>query len=182
MSKEKNEAMELFKKICAVSLVVLGFWGIYNGIHLGWSENGPPLIIFSILGILAGIGIMLPDQPTFRQGSDSEPSESVFKERTYTSPVYADDDEVDFIITQDKKDDLLDRIDHLLDEDDRILSTYSDSGRYYSVPDRDDLPEWYKLGVRSLRKDRDAIMADLSEEIRSKLGEDVLHGVNIQAI
>ncbi len=92
------------------------------------------------------------------------------------------DDEVDFIIIQNKKDDLLDRIEHLLDEDDRILSTYSESGRHYSAPDGDDLPEWHKLGVRSLRKDQEAIMADLSEKIKSKLGEDDLDGVDIRAI
>jgi hypothetical protein len=125
---------------------------------------------------LAGIGIVC--QPVFRQESDSKATVEFSKKRT----VSADDDEVDFIIIQNKKDDLLEDIEHILDVDDRILGTYLDSGRHYSVPDREDLPKWYKLGVRSLRKDRDAIMADLCKQIKSKLGEDVLHGVDIQAI
>jgi hypothetical protein len=47
------------------------------------------------------------------------------------------------------------------------------TGRWYSVPDRDELPQWIALRVYSRTKDRDALMALTRAYLDDKFGVDL---------
>jgi hypothetical protein len=67
----------------------------------------------------------------------------------------------------------LDRVESFLERDPRVESVISETGRWYSVPDRDELPEWIALRVYSGTKDRDALMAMTRTYLDEKLGVDL---------
>ncbi|MBD1547551.1 hypothetical protein [Roseibium aggregatum] len=75
-----------------------------------------------------------------------------------------------FTIVQTGDDDVLDRVADLLAGDDRITDVVEEGGRWYSVPDRDDLPEWFALRVYCQVDDLDAFMEEIDRLIEDRLG------------
>jgi hypothetical protein len=91
---------------------------------------------------------------------DDEPTldvDAVTKEKTKaTDP---GNQEVIFsVIGGEDDENALDRVETYLNKDSRVESVVSETGRWYSVPDRDDLPIWIALRVYSREKDRDPLM------------------------
>ncbi len=75
---------------------------------------------------------------------------------------------ISFVQTGD--DDVLERVERLLEQDARITSITSEGGRWYSVPDGDDLPEWYALRAYCSTEEVEQIMADMSSLLVKNLG------------
>lgn len=88
-------------------------------------------------------------------------------------------DEKRFTIHQTGETDALDRIRAALGDEPAITSIVEESGRHYSVPDRDDLPEWTALRIYCETQDLDAYMAALRERLVAALGQDTVNAVTI---
>ena len=73
----------------------------------------------------------------------------------------------------------LDRIASALDAEAAITHVSEESGRHYSVPDGDDLPEWTALRIYVETGDLDAYMEGLRARLVAKLGSDTLSAVTI---
>jgi hypothetical protein len=61
----------------------------------------------------------------------------------------------------------------------RIFNIVSEEGRYYSVPDGDDLPPWYALRIGCLKGDEDDLMEWSRKAIAEALGKDVANSLQI---
>lgn len=85
-----------------------------------------------------------------------------------------------FTIHQTGESSALDRIHDFLSKDSSVTDISEQSGRHYSVPDRDDLPEWTSLWVHVRVKDFDALKAyvdDLQDRLSNALGHEVVNMV-----
>ena len=74
-----------------------------------------------------------------------------------------------FTIVQTGDDAALDRAADILSDDDRITEIIHESGRWYAVPDRDDLPEWNALRIYCDVPDLDAFMTEVDGILRDRL-------------
>jgi len=72
-------------------------------------------------------------------------------------------------ITQNLNDDGFEPIRAWLQADPRVTSETTDNGRHYSVPDGDDLPEWYAIRISTIHKHREPLKDDLQKMIDSDL-------------
>jgi hypothetical protein len=50
----------MYGRLTGFGLIVLSFWGLYSGFFGEWNDNSAPLIVFSILVLLLGIGLQSP--------------------------------------------------------------------------------------------------------------------------
>lgn len=85
-----------------------------------------------------------------------------------------------FTIHQTGESSELDRIHDFLSGENAVTSISEQSGRHYSVPDRDDLPEWTSLWVHVQAKDFDALKAyveGLQDRLSKALGHEVVNAV-----
>lgn len=85
-----------------------------------------------------------------------------------------------FTIIQTGDDDVLDRITPILEADERITSVIEEYGRWYSTPDRDDLPEWFALRVYCKTDDLDQFMREVGRLIETRLGKEAAGEVQIR--
>lgn len=116
----------------------------------------------------------LPPEPILDTGA----TEAV--EITET-PVEPEPDGERFTVYETGDDTYLDAVAELLAKNPEIETMVGESGRHYSVPDGDDLPEWFALRVYCARGARplDDIMNDLNAEIREKLGEEAFFRLSV---
>ena len=84
-----------------------------------------------------------------------------------------------FSVIESVEDKVIDRIATVLEADPRILHISDEQGRYYSNPDRDDLPEWFALRCECHRDSIVEIMADVPRLIEDKLGKEAAARVQI---
>ena len=94
--------------------------------------------------------------------SEAEPAEAVFS------------------VSQTGDNDVLDRVDRLLEKDKRVRTVVAESGRWHQTPDDEDLPEWFALRVYCLAGEVDQVMTDTETRIRSELGEAAARKVSIR--
>lgn len=76
-----------------------------------------------------------------------------------------------FSVVQTGDDDILTKVEALLEKDPRITAIVSESGQWYQNPDRDDLPEWHALRAYCSRDLVKQIMEESEARVRSALGE-----------
>jgi hypothetical protein len=72
-------------------------------------------------------------------------------------------------ITQNFNDDGFEPIRAWLQADSRVAAESTDNGRHYSVPDGDDLPEWYAIRISTTYKQRESLKEDLQKMIDTDL-------------
>lgn len=154
-------------------LFVLGRAGYeaFKGVEDAWS-TGIVGLFFTGLGVyLAGrTGKPAPDIPN--------PVEAVAEAVSPTSP--PEPKEAIFSIIQTGDDDVVDRVERLLEGFRGVRTVVSETGQWYSTPDRDDLPEWNALRVYCDAARVDQVMEEVSQLIKDKLGVEALNKVNIQ--
>lgn len=151
-----------------VLLVVAGYDFVTGGADAG---------IKAVLGIgFIGSGVYLAGRPR----SDRPIAEVV--EKLTPNPQRPPKQPRPTIISviQTGDDDVVDRVERLLENDERISSVVSETGRWHSTPDRDDLPEWTALRVYCGDAQSDKMIEYISERIRVSLGTDALNKVTIQ--
>ena len=85
------------------------------------------------------------------------------------APPEPQDEKQRFTIHQTGEDHALDRAGEILSGDKRITSMHWETGRWYSVPDGDDLPEWFALRITCDVDDLDAFMEEISEKLQEML-------------
>lgn len=154
-------------------LFVLGRAGYeaFKGVEDAWS-TGVVGLFFTGLGVyLAGrTGKPAPDIPN--------PVEAVAEA---ISPKPPDEPkEAIFSIIQTGDDDVVDRIERLLESVSSVRTVVSETGQWHSTPDRDDLPEWNALRVYCDAKEADEVMEEVTNHIKDKLGVEALNKVTIQ--
>ncbi len=90
------------------------------------------------------------------------------------TPKWARDPEPDshamLTITQSIDDDGFEPIKAWLQADPRVTGQTTDNGRYYTVPDGDDLPEWYAIRINTVHEHRESRKDDLQKMIDTDLG------------
>lgn len=75
-----------------------------------------------------------------------------------------------FSVIQTGDDRTLDKVHVLLSEDPRVTAIVEESGRWYSTPDGDDLPEWFALRTYCDPTLVDTVMEETKARIRESLG------------
>ena len=105
-----------------------------------------------------------------KQDHDEQPSPA---EEGGETPEWARDPEpnspASLTITQNLDDDGFEPIKAWLQADSRVTGETTDNGRHYSVPDGDDLPEWYAIRINTIHKHRESLKDDLQKMIDSDL-------------
>lgn len=159
--------------IILFGLFVLGRAGYetYKGVEDAWSTG--------VVGLfLLGLGIYLAGRPRKPAPDIPNPVEAVAEA---ISPKVPDEPkEAIFSIIQTGDDDVVDRAEALLAGFRGVRSVVSETGQWYSTPDRDDLPEWNALRVYCDAKEVDKVMEDVSNHIKDKLGVKALNKLTIQ--
>ena len=177
--------MKVLKTLASAILVILSLWGLYSGFQLGFSsENGPALVLFSVLGIMAGVGILLPNQYSKTQDVEDAPDVRVTSEVSPDSAPASDDrqSKVEFMVLRNHSDDGLGTVERFLEQDTRVLSIGRDEGRYYTVPDREDLPEWFSIHANCRQNDLDALLADLTTHMKTNLDDSIADEISISVL
>lgn len=91
-------------------------------------------------------------------------------------------EEIKFTIHQTGGSGELDQVHDFLKTEKRIARISEQWGQHYSVPDRDDLPEWEALWVYVKAKDFDdfkAYVDDLQDRLFAALGSQVMNKVSV---
>lgn len=88
-------------------------------------------------------------------------------------------DKAIFSVVQTGDHTVLDEVEALMAKDKRIVSIVTDSGRWYSVPDGDDLPEWFALRAYCSPELIDQVMEDTWNLMREMLGDKAANKVSI---
>lgn len=103
---------------------------------------------------------------------DHEGHQSSTKEGDET-PGWARDPEPDspasLTIIQSFNDDGFEPIREWLQADPRVTGETTENGRHYSVPDGDDLPEWYAIRISTTFQHRESLKDDLQKMIDREL-------------
>ena len=73
------------------------------------------------------------------------------------------DSEAKLTIIQNEHNDNFDTVEKWLERDERVVSFGIDNGRHYTVPDGDDLPEWYAIRITTYHKYREDLKKDLQQ-------------------
>lgn len=81
------------------------------------------------------------------------------------------DASVSLTITQSFNDDGFEPIKAWLQADPRVTGETTEKGRHYSVPDRDDLPEWYAIRIGTTFEHQESLKNDLQKWIDTELDE-----------
>lgn len=176
--------MKVLKLLGSAALIILGLWGIFAGVDAWSSDDGLMIVVASVLGILAGIGILFPNVGRDEEVEQDVPDSVTVSEQMQedTPPVDEGQQKVQFMVTRNHSDEGLDAVERLLSEDKRVLSMGRDEGRHYSVPDGDDLPEWFSIHVSCNKKDLEALMADLETQMKAELDDSIVNAIEIGSL
>ena len=79
------------------------------------------------------------------------------------------DSNVSLTIIQSFNDDGFEPIKKWLQADPRVTGEATENGRHYTVPDGDDLPEWYAIRIGTTFEHRDMLKDDLQKMIDTDL-------------
>ncbi|NIZ59615.1 hypothetical protein DL239_01350 [Sedimentitalea sp. CY04] len=177
--------MKILKTLASAVLVILSLWGLYSGFQLGFrSENGPALVLFSVLGIMAGVGILLPNQDSNSQTVEDAPAAPAAPDHNPKGAPVLDErqSKAEFMVLRNYSDDGLGTVELFLEQDMRVLNMGRDEGRYYTVPDGRDLPEWFSIHASCRQNDLDALLADLTEHMKTNLDDSIADEISISVL
>lgn len=165
--------MNWVSKMIAACAIPLGCWGVYWSIQNWSTDDAGYHFILSLLAIVVAAGYFIPERllASFERDKEydkPEPESSTIA----TQPEFRGDKKVFITIHKTYNDDGLDGIELDLKEDKRVLGTNSIGGRHYSVPDGDDLPEWYSLHIWCHQRDQDALLKDIEAKLESDFDEE----------
>lgn len=154
-------------------LFVLGRAGYeaFTGVEGAWSTG--------IVGLFfVGVGVFLANRKGKPTPKLPNPVEAFTEAVVSKSP--PEPKEAIFSIIQTGDDDVVDRVESLLDGFRGVRAVVYETGQWHSTPDRDDLPEWTALRVYCDAKEADKVMEDVSNHIKDKLGVEALNKLSIQ--
>ena len=161
-------------------LILFSFVVLGRAAYEGWIGQ-PDAWSTAIVGLFfLGLGFYLaaraPDASVVEEttGAPTDDAETTPARAQARPPA-----EAVFSIIQTGSDAVLDRVMPLLDRDPRIISVTDEAGRWYSVPDGDDLPEWFALRVRCPGDQIDEVMRDTTAAIRETLGDEAVNRLTI---
>ena len=143
----------------------------FTGVEDAWSTAAVGLF-FTV------IGVVFANQKRKFKSAPAEPVETAVEAVKSVMP--EEPKEAIFSIIQTGDDDVVDRVERLLESVSSVRTVVSETGQWYSTPDRDDLPEWNALRVYCDAASVDQVMEEVSQLIKDKLGETARNKVNIQ--
>ena len=152
--------------LLAFVILAMGAWELlYEGSSEGWQT----LIVG---GAILLIGFFVASWEIWFGGVTlrrEEPSGAVPEKTSPPPPAEVKAGPARFTIHQTGDDTAVDRAQRILEADPRITSIVEEGGRWYSVPDGDDLPEWNALRIYCEVDDLDAFMEEVSETLKTQL-------------
>lgn len=139
---------------------------------LAWGEAWA---VFSLIG--SGVALVAAmyfhQEDGGREGStDTSESVRVARELRKRNEVESEPARGHIMILQNHERSQLDALAPHIERDERALRVKPDEGRYYSVPDGDDLAAWFTLHVTCAAEDEDALMSDVAEMAQTLFGAD----------
>lgn len=151
------------------------FW---RGTEDAWS-TGVVGLFFLTLGYF--LAVREPRRGVVKKAADAqEKQEPEAPAPVETAPDEASiSDKAIFSVVQTGDHTVLDEVEALMAKDKRIVSIVTDSGRWYSVPDGDDLPEWFALRAYCSPELIDQVMEDTWNLMREMLGDKAANKVSI---
>ena len=163
-------------------IVMMGIWeAIFADGGRAWQTmlTGGVIIVAGYFVVTGGRGTTTPsatasaDAPSEIQTAGAQPAMAAAE--NLSGPTAKR-----FTIIQTGDDDVLDQVTPILEADARITSVIEEGGRWYSTPDRDDLPEWFALRVYCMTDDLDQFMEEIEREIVTRLGKKAANKVQIR--
>lgn len=161
------------RKVISILIIPLGIWGIYSSIQNWVGEDALYHLIMSIFAILIGVSNLVPDEILKDDDSISEETNQQPVTNVYRTDISDQERKVTVLVTRNYSGEGLDKLEQLLANDVRITGMGQDEGRYHSVPDGDDLPEWFTLHIGCKAKHSEQLLKDVFELIRSNFNVDV---------
>jgi hypothetical protein len=148
------------KTICAL-IIPLTLWGGYLSIVHWKDDDALYQLILSIFVLIVAVGNLLPNA-AFESKTPEVIEESIEEVVAQRSPdIEHPEKKATIMITRNHTDEGLYMLESLLKKDKRVLTTGQDEGRYYSVPDGRDLPEWFSLHIGCKVKHLKELLVDL---------------------
>ena len=150
-------------------LVAIGLWRVFTG-----GEDAIAAMVTG--GVIVLAGFLLVARAPDRLPDAAMPASPAAPE-TPAGPPLADT--AWFSVIESIEDKVIDKVASVLSTDPRITHIEHEQGRYYSNPDRDDLPEWFALRCECRREERDQVMEDAARLIAERLGQESANRVSI---
>lgn len=159
-----------------IGVVIRGGWELYAGPE---GEGGTTIVV-GLFFVAAGFWLAsrLPTDPGEAPAAPAT-DDDAGKRAAGTKPEVSGNDSAWFSVVESVEETVLDDVAGLARKDPRISHVGYDSGRYYSVPDGDDLPEWFALRIECRKDERDAVMQALEERIRAEMGPEALRRISL---
>lgn len=163
-----------------ILIIGMGIWeAVFEDTGEAWQTALTGIVI-----VAAGFFIVTRQMPVPGGSGAATPDEDAGNVPIYTAtgkePAESGPAEARFTIIQSYDDGVLDRIVPILEADGRITSIVEEGGRWYSTPDRDDLPEWFALRVYCVTGDLDGLMDEMGRTIETRLGKEAASKVSIR--
>lgn len=154
-------------------LFVLGKAGYeaFTGVEGAWSTG--------LVGLFfVGVGVFLANRKGKPTPKPPNPVKAFTEAVVSNAP--PEPKEAIFSIIQTGDDDVVDRVEGLLDGFRGVRTVVYETGQWHSTPDREDLPEWNALRVYCDAQEVDQVMEEVSQLIKDKLGVEALNKLSIQ--
>lgn len=151
-------------------LVAIGLWRAFAG-----GEDAIAAMVTG--GVIVLVGFLLAARAPDRLPETALPAAPALPETPAEPPL---PDTAWFSVIESVEDEVIDEVAAVLATDPRITHIEHEQGRYYSNPDRDDLPEWFALRCECRREERDQVMEDAARLIAERLGQDAANRVSIR--
>ena len=171
--------------LLAIILIIFGILGINAYAFQGNLSDSDTLykLIVSIFIFIIGIGNILYLYPIkLNVEVTSEPLNESMPDQSDQAGADRSEGKTTILIVRNYEDTGLSTLESILSDHPLVLSTVQDEGRYYSVPDRDDLPEWFSLHISCKKDDCEQLMKDIDDILDNQFSKDLANSFDVREI